>query len=478
MGFAMQRNEIPRRTVLAGALTGALTGTLRGSANGLLIGRSPAQEKSQRATLRILIPKGSEANLAPITAAFEKTRDVKIVVETCGVDDVSTEMTLRTMAGQVNFDVALPPSFAMPDLVEAGIIQPLEESAAHGETSEDRGSLYSFGDRYKGTLYGHQTDGDVYLMFYNQRLFEDEAARKRFVDLHGRELTIPQTWEELDQAMEFFHHPAAGQFGGNLFRSAGYIGWEFWVRLHAKGVFPVDDEMRPRLGTPEGIEAAQQLIDASRWLRPGSRTAGLFDNWKDFEEGQTFCNIGWGGSQKHFRRPTSKVRDGLIFASTPGGRIDGSLLPLSYFNWGWNFAVSNRTPHPELSAEFTRFATTGDAAVAAVRAVDGFFDPYLEAHYEDEAIEAIYTRPFLDQHRRSLEQAIPDFYLAGRGEYFDLLGRFLVAADRGEMPVAEALKVISAGWDVITNRIGRSSQISQWQFIKSRYPESIRSRLA
>ena len=471
---------IPRRRLLAGTVAGALSGALPQLLSGAHASARLAQSSQggdpKAPTLRILIPEGSEANLRPIAAAFQATRGVDVSLETCGVDDVATEMTLRTIAGAADFDLALPATFSIPDLVEAEIIHPLMTAKADASAEEAAAtpSLYPLGDRYKGVRYGYQTDGDVYLMFYNRELLEDEAARERFADVHGRELTVPETWEELDQAMAFFHSPDEKQYGGALFRSTAYIGWEFWIRLHAKGIFPVDDDMRPLLASPEGIAAAQELIDASRWLSPNSTTASLFDNWETFGEGRTFCNIGWGGSQKYFRRQGSGIRDSVVAAPTPGGRIDGSLVPISYFNWGWNFTVSSQTPHRELSAEFARFATTGDAAIAAVRAGDGFFDPYLAAHYEDKAIEEIYTAEFLEEHRKSMSRAIPDFYLAGRGEYFDLLGRFLAAANAGKMTAEEALKVITAGWELITDRLGRDSQTTQWQFIKSRYPDSLK----
>ena len=485
---------IPRRSLLAGSVAGPLSGALSSLIGGSPAARQPLApqrdgkpsaggEHRERSTLRVLIPEGSEANLEPVAKAFREARAVDVLLETCGVDDVATEMTLRTIAGAANFDLALPPTFSIPDLVEAGIIQPLDLSGAkpgpQGQALEvpPPPSLFPLGDSYKGTKYGYQTDGDVYLMFFNKRLLEDAPSAKRFADRYGRDLEIPQTWQELDEAMEFFHQPEEEQFGGTLFRSTDYIAWEFWIRLHAKGIFPVDDEMKPLLASPEGIAAARELIAASQWLSPDSATAGLFDNWKTFGEGRTFCNLGWGGSQKYFRRPGSKIRDSVIAAPTPGGRIDGSLARISYFNWGWNFTVSSRTSQRQLSTEFARFATSGDAAVQAVRAADGFFDPYLDAHYEDEAIEKIYTRPFLHEHRKSMAQAIPDFYLAGRGEYFDLLGRFLAAANMGKIDVEDALKVVTSGWNLITDRLGRKSQQAQWQFIKGRYPSDLKQVL-
>ena len=255
------------------------------------------------------------------------------------------------------------------------------------------------------------------------------------------------------------------------------MAWEFWIRLHSKGVFPVTDSLRPLIDSPEGVQAAEELIRASRWLSPNAETAGLFENWETFSEGSTFCNVGWGGSQKYFRREESPIRDSVIVGLTPGGDFGGAPMPLSYFNWGWNFTVSATTKHPQLCAEFAKFATTGEASIASVRARDGFFDPFLESHYEDDGIIETYTASFLERHRTAMATAIPDFYLVGRGEYFDLLGRFLARANRGKLSAKAALSTVAKGWELITERHGRDSQVAQWRFLKERYPGSIRKAL-
>ncbi len=461
---------IDRRTLMQAALAGALVPRTFGLQT-QESARTPSGE-----TLRILIPEGSQANLEPVILAFKEARGVTVEILTCGVDDVATEMTLRALAGTADYDMALPATFSLPDLAELKVIQPLDTLLPETPTGAS-GSLYSLGDRYKGETFGLQTDGDVYLMFYNRMMLEDSSLRARFEDTFQRELVVPTTWAELDQAMEFFHDPEKNQYGGALFRSPGYIAWEFWIRLHAKGVFPVADDCRPLIDSPEGIEAAEEMVRASRWLCPNADSAGLFENWTTFSEGATFCNIGWGGSQKSFRKEDSPIRDDVVVGLTPGGLFGGKPMPLSYFNWGWNFTVSAATKHPQLCADFAVFATSGDAAVASVRPLDGFFDPFLESHYHDDEIIRAYTEEFLDRHRTAMATTIPDFYLAGRGEYFDLLGRFLARANSGKIEVKEALSTVAKGWELITERYGRSSQVTQWQFLKSRYPEAVRSVL-
>ncbi|MEL6905771.1 MAG: extracellular solute-binding protein, partial [Planctomycetota bacterium] len=335
--------------------------------------------------LRVLVPKGCEANLAPVVERFRARTGAAVELESTPVDDVATVLMLRSLgADSAPIDVALPATFTIPDLVEAGALQPLPGSAA----DDDSNALYTLGDRYRDATWGYQTDGDVYLMFYRRDWLEDDAIRRRFEDRFEEPLQVPRTWEELDRTLEFFHAPDEGRFGGALFRTPSYIAWEFWTRLHGKGLFPVTDDMTPLLDADEAVAAGEELVAASRWLQPGARVDGLFENWSAYRSLDVFCNIGWGGSQKAFNGEGSPLRGRLAHGPTPGGVLAGTARPISYFNWGWNYTVPRSAAQPELAAEFARFATLGEAATEAVRAPGGFFDPFRSEHYADEEVRS------------------------------------------------------------------------------------------
>ena len=424
--------------------------------------------------VQLLLPAGSKANVLPVALAFERFTGTKVVLREVAVDDVASTVTLESLAGRAGFDVALPATFALPDLVEAQALRALDDFAIkHEPKSVARGSLYSHGDRYKGRFYGYQADGDVYVMFYNRNMLEDASARAEYEDRYGTSLGTPRTWEELDRQLEFFHRPDQGQFGGALFRIPGYIEWEWWLRLHAKGALPVDDQMRPLFHGAEGVAALEELIRASAWLSPGAAANGLFENWREFGEGRTYCNIGWGGSQKYLSGPSSEIRHSLAFGPTPGGMDHGQLVPVSYFNWGWNYVVSAQSSLPELAYLFTLYASLPGPSTRSVQAAEGFFDPHRMEHYDDPKVVEVYSRAFLDQHRSCLAQCIPDFYLQGRDEYFSLLSRYIDRANRGQLKPARALELAARGWELITERLDRANQIEQWKRIKVSYPRHI-----
>jgi multiple sugar transport system substrate-binding protein len=277
--------------------------------------------------------------------------------------------------------------------------------------------------------------------------------------------------------MAFFHRPDKKMFGGALFRTPTYIAWEFWVRFHAKGYWPFDANLGPQINNDAGVEALEELIVASSSLYGKARTNGLFDNWKAFADGNIYCNIGWGGTQKFLNSKKSKIRGNLLYAPTPGGDVNGELVKVPYFNWGWNYTVSSASNEPEIAYLFALFACSPEMSTRAVREESGFFDPFRSAHYEDKEIQKTYTPEFLTAHKESMAGSIPDLYLPGQGEYFDALRENLVRADAGTQTAKRALDLTAQQWEQTTRRLGRTAQVEQWEFLRKSYPENTRRAL-
>jgi len=471
-----------RRRFLAGAAGAAIATALPSFAAPTLENeiaeRARALVTGRITPLRLLIPEGCRANIVPVIERFRDATGIDVTPIETQVDDIAATLAFDALGGRSNYDLALPATFALPDLVAAEAILSLGTYAARHEPPGFRdGILYRVGDRFDDELYGFQSDGDAYLMFYHRDLLEDPDERARYADLHAEELGVPSTWEELDRQMAFFHRPDQGLFGGALFRSTGYLAWEWWVRLHAKGVWPLSDSLEPQIDGDAGVEALEQMIWASAHLVPEARTLGLFANWERFARGDIYCNIGWGGTQKYLDAPRSTMRGRMIHGPTPGGIVDGELLRTPYFNWGWSYVVTTGAAHPELAYLFAMFASTPAMSTLSVGQPDGFFDPYRPEHYVDPTIRALYGDEFLAVHEASLRQALPDFYLANRGEYFRLLGEWLDRALDGRVDPATALTNVARGWEALDSRATHERQIERWRALRAKYPPDIAARL-
>lgn len=430
------------------------------------------------ASLRILIPNGSGANVNPVIKKFKEMAGILVQTQEVAVDEINAQLTLDGLSDTADYDLALPATFGIPDLAASGVIRPLTQYAARHEPEGFRdGVLYSIGDSFDGEIYGFQTDGDTYVMFYHKDWLEDPAERAVYEDRFGVPLEVPVTWEDLDQQMKFFHRPDNGKFGGALFRTPGYLAWEWWVRFHAKGVWPLSKDLEPQIASDSGVSALEDMIRATEWLYPQARSAGLFENWEHYGAGQTYCNIGWGGSQKYLNGPKSKMRGRMVYGLTPCGKINGRTAQMPYFNWGWNYVVTTSSKQPELAYLFALFASTPELSTMSVREQDGYFDPFRPEHYEDPIISETYSPEFLTIHRKSLESSIPDLYLAHQSEYFRVLNEWLDAAVNREVSPVEALSRVEKQWSILNIRAGRESQIARWRTLRAKYPLSVQSIL-
>ncbi len=429
-------------------------------------------------SLSILQPKGSLGNVKPVGDKFSQLTGVKVNYIEASLDEINVKILSQSLSNETYFDISLPATFGLPDLIEAGSIRELDEFVEKYEpTNFDSEMLYPIGDSYKGKFYGYQTDGDTYLMFYNKVWLEDETEQNNFYEKYGYPLDTPQTWEQLDQMIEFFHRPEKNMYGGALYRNKDYIAWEWWTRFHAKGYYPFNNLLQPQINTQEGVDALSELIKTTKYLYPQSKTNGLFENWEAFAEGNMFCNIGWGGTQKYLNGPKSKIKGKLAFGPTPGGIVNHKLLHTPYFNWGWNYTVSNFSRHPEIAYLFTLYACSPNMSTEAVKFADGYFDPFRSEHYVNKEIIKTYSEPFLAAHKFSMENSIPDLYLSGQGEYWDILKENIDLADRGTLSPEIALNTTAKAWNQITSRYGKQEQLEQWRFLKSKYPENIRTKL-
>ncbi len=432
----------------------------------------------ENASLRLLIPQGSVANILPVAKHFHQLTGIEIKVTEAGTRDIGTTVLADKLRGKTTFDVVLPPTYEIPDLAVAGAIQPLDRlQSVLAPGLDDGRALYTNGDSFDSRTYGHQTDGDVLLLFLNRDLLSHELHRARYEDRFGTAFRPPVTWGELDRQVGFVANEL-DRPGGVFLRAQGQVEWEYWLRLHAKGIWPVSDTFNPQFNSAEGLEALEDMIAVAPFVvetRNGRQSLG--DGWREFADTGAYATFGWGGTQKIFRRGEIALTERVLAVPIPGGQGSETPDTLPYFNWGWSFAITTDAENPRLALSFLRFAVAPRMSTLAVQEEGGFFDPFMKEHYEDAAIRDIYGDDFLRVHRTSLESAIPDFYIVNRAAYFDALGAWLRLALNGAIEPSLALQKASDQWRLLTDEQETQPQADRWRQLRQKYPKEIADRL-
>ena len=79
--------------------------------------------------LIILYPEGALDNILPVAREFMAYTGITIKFKSTPINDIKTSISLNKMSGQYKFDIALPATFSLPDLVEMNAIMDLTDFA-------------------------------------------------------------------------------------------------------------------------------------------------------------------------------------------------------------------------------------------------------------------------------------------------------------------------------------------------------------
>ena len=124
--------RLTRRTVSIG-LGAGLSTLIAGQAIDIKVAAQARDLGGNAKTLSVLLPEGSRANLAPVAKAFTERTGVAVDLQEVHVDQINAELMLNSVLGEARYDVALPATFGLADLVAAGAVHALDGFAARYE---------------------------------------------------------------------------------------------------------------------------------------------------------------------------------------------------------------------------------------------------------------------------------------------------------------------------------------------------------
>ena len=357
---------------------------------------------------------GNEENLQTIVDAFEDANpDITVEVTTLPYGDYGTALQTDLAAGTVSdvFDI----EFANYASYQAnGVLAPL---------------VVANPDAYRQSLLeAYSTDGTSYalpssfsdvVLYYNADLFD--AAGLDYP-------TNDWTWEDEKAAAEALTDAAAGQWGDHQPVSF----YEYYKALAQNGgQFLNDDKTAVAFNSPEGIEAAEWLVNKSGTVMPtieqGQGTPDFDTNL--FKEGK----LGMLHSGIWIFGALADVPFTWDIAVEPGNTQQASAV----FSNG--VGVSAASLHPEAAAKWAEFLTSSDVMVQA-RLDSGWELPPIS----DEAQLATYLDKGAPANRQAVFDsldgiALPPVVAVGQSEMQDILGEELIEAQAGRKTVEEAL---------------------------------------
>jgi multiple sugar transport system substrate-binding protein len=410
--------------------------------------------------------------IGDFTDRWEKLTNIKVVSSPLGYTDIPSKIMAEAVAKTGSFDIFNDFPYTMPDAVGAGVIVPLDDWAKKGKPDfSGVAPGLSFQQYYKGKLYNMVLDGDHLILALRKDIVENPQVVKEYQAKFGKKPGCPETIDEWE-AMAAYFHTKAGEtrwgmkFEKPLYGAMGYRSVNFSYR-HFPAYFGgllFDREMNPQINTPEGITAIRKFTSIVKYMPEDIQGWGTPQIYPFWGSGQAFSVmsfpsiVGYGNSNEK-----SVVKDKQLSCLIPQTAWKGKLVRRAPQAAGTGYMVNKYSKHPELAYYFIQWLTSPSVGDEAIAHPKGFWDPFRTSNLKNEPIRKRFGDQFLETTMANSNYAVSLLLIEGNYEYFKILDNNLADVMNGNIKPEEAAKRIEAGWNRVTNDIGKNNQKEAWR---------------
>ena len=463
----------------------------------LQVGGAAAQEQSaaERAveaakqysgeTITILWEGGLQA-LDPLNFSGPRWKEltgIDVQVVEVPPAEMFTKIMQEHRAGTGAYDALNVMPMWMPDLVRAGVLEPLDEYVdeyGYRDDLEGIGKVYRENQMRVGdAIYGLPDDGDVLVFYYRTDVFEDPENQAEFREKHGRDLAPPTTWQEFGEVCTFLTEKHAPDlYGAAFIRDPFTTQFMFQERFRNEGGRFFDPEtMQATINDEIGVKVFTEMREENACMPPGVEAWGFVENLAAFLAGDTAMTISWppygrwaakyGTEQEALAWvPESQVAGKVGYALPPGGHPQLAA--------GFSLAVSAASTKKEPAYLFIQWLNSPEISLQRVQLPYALRDPFRDAHYQSEEYKALWPEApeYLATLEEGAETGLLDLSIVQTEAYLEALRQGVTRLWAGEDPQA-ILDDVAAQWDEITDRIGVDRQreaYQQWASNPAAYP--------
>ena len=385
---------------------------------------------------------------------YEQETGVKVNVELVGRDQIYTKLALAATGG-AEYDIFNIDYSWIPQFGENGWLYPLGEFADKYEVNLDEylplalattqwnGNNGEFGQG--GELYGLPQTIHHHLVWYRGDLFADQTNMADFEAEFGRELTVPETWEEFGEVASFFHGRDDG--AGNTLSGWAAQATQTYGNVHTLLTFIYGyggdvfnwDTMEPTFNSPEVIEGTKVWADLLQYCPPGINDYTFAEDSSDAAQDRIAMAIHWSWSAWEVDNPDASTTVGLWeFAPVPKGTVSAPHLA------AWPVVIPKASVNAE---EAFKFIAWLENAENDVRQADmGGGDPIRIASYSDPILaDQVIEGTDIKKYRRyeALANAMANTkarpWFPGEEELEVIISPILTSIQTGAMSVEDAL---------------------------------------
>jgi len=399
---------------------------------------------------------------------WEKLTGIKVQVIEIPINELFTKTVAEHRARTGAYDLLDVVPAWMPDLVNAGVLEPLDsyvDKYGYREELQDIAPTYRDNQMsYDGTIYGFPDDGDVLLLYYRKDLFGDEVNQAAFKQKYGYDLAPPATWDQFYDISQFFTSKMGPKgHGSALIHSPGLVHylWEERFRL-VGGKFFDADTMKSTVNSDAGVTVVEDMVRQLDNMPTGAAGWGPIEVLNAWLAGDLAMQIWWpppgrwsAGYGTHVEQlswlPKSTIAGKVGYASTPGGR--------SQLAAGHALAVAKNSQNKEAAYLFAQWLNSKEISVQRTLLPYALRDPFRTSHFTSAKYRAAWPAAgeYLDALKIGSETGLLDLSIIDTFQYEESITRALTAALAGGN-VREVLDRAAKEWDEITQDIGVDDQ--------------------
>lgn len=407
----------------------------------------------------------------PLTFApqFEELTGIKVNIVDLPFLDMYTKQIQDHLTGGGSYDViTFTPSWLI-DFVNAGVVEPLNPyiekymNPADMESYLDVYGSQGYG-RMGDTWYGLPDDGDVFILYYRQDLFEDEANQAEFKEKFGYDLAPPETYQQYTDTCQFFTEKYSPELYGCAFQHAAGQAFDWFIGPFngAGGQWFDPETMEPGINSEIGVQTLTDMVNISKFQPPGVQTWDFIAVLSAWMEGKVAMIVTWPpigrwsegiGAQTEQLSwvPPSTVAGKVGYAPEPGGR--------STLAGGFDLGISPDSQNKEAAYLFIQWMNSPDISLQRVMLPYALRDPFRKEHFASPLYRSMWPSAgaYLDTLEEAAMSGVFELGIPGAREYMEALDQALTSAYAGADPQT-ALDEAAAKFDAITDRLGRDAQ--------------------
>ncbi|MFQ5972638.1 MAG: ABC transporter substrate-binding protein [Alphaproteobacteria bacterium] len=415
---------------------------------------------------------------------WEELTGIKINVVEIAIDQLFTKTLAEHRANTGAFDLLNVVPAWLPDLAEAGVLEPLDpfiDKYGYREELEDIAPVYRDNQMtYQGTVYGLPDDGDVLIMYYRKDLFGDPARQTAFKERFGYELAPPETWEQFLEISQYFteNPPHEGFYGSAMIRAPGHIHYYFEERFRVEGgEFFDPDTMEAKINSDAGVKTLAGMVAEHEFMPPGVEAWGPIETLSAWLAGD-LAMMGWWPPPGRWSDgfldpdilsfvPVSEVEGKVGYALPPGGAPQLAA--------GFSLSVASTSRNKEAAYLFAQWLNSKEISLQRVQLPYALRDPFRTSHFENEEYQSRWgtAKEYLETLQAAADSGLLDLSIRSTFLYEESLTRAITAAFGGADP-KEMLDQAAEEWNDITKRIGVDTQKEaylDWAGKPAAYPQ-------